>query len=88
MSASLEDELEVEHDSILSDLMGKLQDKSQLTMVGDIPQLQGTLRDYQKRGVSWLQYLENLGLNGCLADDMGLGKSVQVIARLVQEKKR
>lgn len=86
MSASLEDELEVEHDSILSDLMGKLQDKSQLTMVGDIPQLQGTLRDYQKRGVSWLQYLENLGLNGCLADDMGLGKSVQVIARLVQEK--
>ena len=32
MSASLEDELEVEHDSILSDLMGKLQDKSQLTM--------------------------------------------------------
>jgi SNF2 family DNA or RNA helicase len=27
-----------------------------------------------------------LGLNGCLADDMGLGKSVQVIARLVQER--
>jgi len=36
--------------------------------------------------VSWLQYLEALGLNGCLADDMGLGKSAQVIVRLVNEK--
>jgi len=26
------------------------------------------------------------GLNGCLADDMGLGKSAQVIVRLVNEK--
>ncbi|MEO0933809.1 MAG: DEAD/DEAH box helicase, partial [Cyanobacteria bacterium J06641_2] len=32
--------------------------------------------------------LERLGLNGCLADDMGLGKSVQVIARLIQEKEQ
>ncbi|MBA3922364.1 MAG: DEAD/DEAH box helicase, partial [Nostocaceae cyanobacterium] len=54
--------------------------------ITDLPNLQGNLREYQKRGVSWLQYLEQLGLNGCLADDMGLGKSVQVIARLVQEK--
>ena len=38
--------------------------------------------------MSWLDYLERLGLNGCLADDMGLGKSVQVIARLVQEKEQ
>ena len=48
--------------------------------------MQGKLREYQKRGVSWIQYLEKLGLNGCLADDMGLGKSVQVIARLIIEK--
>jgi SNF2 family DNA or RNA helicase len=44
------------------------------------------LRDYQKRGVSWLRYLESLGLNGCLADDMGLGKTMQVIATLILEK--
>ena len=50
----------------------------------DPEQLQGTLREYQKRGVSWIQYLEKLGLNGCLADDMGLGKTVQVIASLVK----
>jgi SNF2 family DNA or RNA helicase len=64
----------------------KLNDKSRLELVEELPQFQGTLREYQKRGVSWLSYLENLGLNGCLADDMGLGKTIQAIARLVQER--
>lgn len=85
-SAEVGDEWEVEHDDVLSEMMSKLQDKSQLEPIADDLNLQGTLREYQKRGVSWLQYLESLGLNGCLADDMGLGKSVQVIARLVQER--
>lgn len=81
-----EDEIEVEHDDVLADMMAKLNDKSRLEPIENPPQLQGTLREYQKRGVSWLQYLERLGLNGCLADDMGLGKSIQVIAQLVTEK--
>ena len=84
-SAEAGEEWEVEHDQALSDMIAKLQDKSQIEPVSDLP-LQGKLREYQKRGVSWLHYLERLGLNGCLADDMGLGKSVQVIARLVQER--
>lgn len=84
--AATEDDLEVEYDRSLSDLMVKLEDKSQLEPLPDLPLLQGTLREYQKRGVSWLGYLEQLGLNGCLADDMGLGKSVQVIAHLVHER--
>ncbi|MEI6441568.1 MAG: DEAD/DEAH box helicase [Nostocales cyanobacterium ELA583] len=77
---------DIEHDDILSDMMAKLQDKSRLEPISDQLNLQGNLREYQKRGVAWLEYLERLGLNGCLADDMGLGKSVQVIARLVQER--
>lgn len=85
-SAEAGEEWEVEHDEVLSEMMAKLQDKSQLEPISEQLNLQGNLREYQKRGVSWLQYLESLGLNGCLADDMGLGKSVQVIARLVQEK--
>ncbi|NJL09599.1 MAG: DEAD/DEAH box helicase, partial [Calothrix sp. SM1_7_51] len=85
-SAQMGDEWEIEHDEFLSEMMVKLQDKSQLEPVSDPVSLQGKLREYQKRGVSWLQYLEQLGLNGCLADDMGLGKSIQVIARLVIEK--
>jgi SNF2 family DNA or RNA helicase len=82
------EELEVESDKSLTEILEKLQDKSRLEPVNEIPNLQGSLREYQKRGVSWLQYLEQLGLNGCLADDMGMGKSFQVIARLVQERQK
>ena len=80
------EELEVERDQALSDMLEKLHDKSRLELIADPVRFQGKLRDYQKRGVSWLSYLESLGLNGCLADDMGLGKSAQVIARLLQER--
>ena len=82
--------LEVEFDrgQTLAEMLDKLHDKSRLEAIADPAQLQGTLREYQKRGVSWLSYLEQLGLNGCLADDMGLGKTVQVIARLVQEQEQ
>ncbi|WP_343410287.1 SNF2-related protein [Candidatus Amarolinea dominans] len=34
----------------------------------------GTLRPYQERGLAWLVFLRRVGLGGCLADDMGLGK--------------
>ncbi len=83
-----DDELEVECDrkDILADMLNKLSDKTKLHPVDNPDSFEGQLREYQKRGVSWLQYLEELGLNGCLADDMGLGKTVQVIARLVQER--
>ncbi|MFI2707490.1 DEAD/DEAH box helicase, partial [Nocardioides sp. CER28] len=42
--------------------------------------LQATLRDYQRRGLTWLADLTELGLGGCLADDMGLGKTITLIA--------
>lgn len=35
-------------------------------------------------GVKWLDYLHNQGLGGCLADDMGLGMTVQTIALLAR----
>jgi SNF2 family DNA or RNA helicase len=79
-------ELEFDRDQTLAEMMAKLNNKHQLDAIADPKTLQGTLRDYQKRGVSWLHYLEQLGLNGCLADDMGLGKTIQVIARLIQER--
>ncbi len=79
-------DLEVDRDGALAEMMAKLQDKQQFEPIENPPLLNGTLREYQRRGVAWLQYLENLGLNGCLADDMGLGKTVQIIARLVNEK--
>ena len=90
MKLTADEDLEVEYDrdDVLSTMLTQLNDKSHLEQMPDPETLQGTLRDYQKRGLSWLHYLDNLGLNGCLADDMGLGKTVQVIARLVQEREQ
>ncbi|MEQ9307742.1 MAG: DEAD/DEAH box helicase, partial [Marinoscillum sp.] len=42
--------------------------------------LTGTLRKYQKEGLNWLNFLDDFNFGGCLADDMGLGKSIQIIA--------
>ena len=42
----------------------------------------GELRDYQQRGVAWLQRLTELGMGGVLADEMGLGKTLMAIALL------
>ncbi len=44
----------------------------------------GELRHYQRRGLSWLQFLAKLGLGGCLADDMGLGKTATTLAHLIE----
>ncbi|MEX0868734.1 MAG: SNF2-related protein, partial [Nitriliruptoraceae bacterium] len=46
----------------------------------------GELRDYQRRGVAWLQALAELGIGGVLADEMGLGKTVQAIALLASRQ--
>src|SRR6266496_3928179 len=81
-----EDDLEWDHDQSLQDMLSRLHDKNAFAPIENPLALQGTLRDYQKRGVAWLQYLENLGLNPCLADDMGLGKTLEVIACLLKER--
>jgi len=48
----------------------------------------GTLRPYQKTGVSWLWFASSLRLGVCLADDMGLGKTIQVLGLLLLHKRR
>lgn len=45
-----------------------------------LPLINGELRDYQLKGVRWLISLWNNGLNGILADQMGLGKTVRADA--------
>ena len=46
----------------------------------------GTLRDYQREGLGWLQFVGRAGFGGCLADDMGLGKTIMVLALLVARR--
>ena len=50
--------------------------------------LQLQLRDYQLRGLRWLQQLREHRLGGILADDMGLGKTLQTLAHLLTEKEQ
>lgn len=50
----------------------------------DLPAaLNATLRPYQEKGFRWLAYLQEKGFGGCLAGDMGLGKTLQTIALLL-----
>lgn len=46
------------------------------------PDLDRTLRHYQKDGVNWLRFLEQSGCGGILADEMGLGKTLQTLTWL------
>ena len=53
--------------------------------------LRATLRPYQEIGVRWLWFLSRLGLGACLADVLGVGKTIQVLGLLLLlkgEKKR
>ncbi len=49
---------------------------------------QGELRPYQRDAVGWFHFLRELGFGGCLAEDMGLGKTVQVLALLESRRAR
>ncbi len=49
----------------------------------DPPQsFRGVLRAYQAEALGWLTFLDRAGLGGCLALDMGLGKTATVLARI------
>lgn len=51
-------------------------------------ELNATLRDYQKQGLDWLNYLDDFNFGSCLADDMGLGKTLQIIAFILSQNKK
>lgn len=49
---------------------------------------QGVLRHYQKAGYDWLHFLNRYGFGGCLADDMGVGKTIQTLAFIQSLRER
>lgn len=48
----------------------------------------GELRPYQKAGFDWLHFLREYKFGGCLADDMGTGKTISTLAFLQSLKER
>lgn len=69
----------------LFDLGRKLQHFDGIQDVEAPKTLKADLRDYQKTGLNWLQFLREYNLGGLLADDMGLGKTIQILAYLAYE---
>lgn len=51
-------------------------------------ELNATLRHYQQAGLNWLNFLDEFNFGGVLADDMGLGKSIQIIAFILSQRDR
>ncbi len=73
-------------DSWLKDKADELT-KSQGLVAVDLPKnLTAELRDYQRTGFAWLQFLSQYQLGGILADDMGLGKTLQILTHILYEK--
>ncbi|BHF77986.1 btaf1 RNA polymerase II, B-TFIID transcription factor-associated, 170kDa [Sparganum proliferum] len=56
---------------------------SSIKLLSNKTHVRAELRPYQKEGVNWLLFLQKYGLNGILADDLGLGKTLQTICVLV-----
>lgn len=78
----LDEQVKIELSSYEQSLAGEIQEVA-------IPEdLTGELRHYQHQGLSWLNHLDDLNFGGCLADDMGLGKSIQIIAFILLLRKK
>ncbi len=67
----------------LAETLRGLRSPEGLARVDPGPALHATLRPYQQAGVRWLYLLHRLGLGACLADDMGMGKTIQVLSLLL-----
>lgn len=78
-------------DSVKEELKIYAQRFSGFETIEEIPvpeALQGSLRHYQWQGLNWLNFLDDFNFGGCLADDMGLGKSIQIIAFLLSQRNK
>jgi len=84
---SIIDELfeKIDDTKILQELQNKrklLQQFKEIEKVKVPKSIKANLRDYQKEGLNWLNFLDKMKWGGILADDMGLGKTLQILSFL------
>jgi hypothetical protein len=80
-SSPLAGGVQVEGTSWATDILDKAQNIA-LEPVTMPPGFDGELRSYQAEALAWLGFLDTVGLGGCLALDMGLGKTPTVLAHV------
>ena len=77
---------EIEADGWITDLLGQLSGSESIAPIETPSTFHGKLRPYQLKGVSWLAFLKQFGFGACLADSMGLGKTIQLITLLLHDR--
>jgi SNF2 family DNA or RNA helicase len=78
----------IETEGWIKDLMDRLSNPAKIGAIKQPSQLHGQLRPYQLKGASWMAFLKQFGFGACLADDMGLGKSIQTISLLLHNREQ
>jgi SNF2 family DNA or RNA helicase len=77
--------VQVDADGWLGDLLSGEAER-RLTAIPAPAAFRGSLRPYQERGLAWMAFLSSIGVGGILADSMGLGKTIQLLALLAHER--
>ncbi len=72
----------------LAEKRDKLKKFTEIKKIKTPRNFHGKLRNYQKAGIHWLNFLDEYNWGGILADDMGLGKTIQILAFLLRQVKR
>lgn len=80
LDSLLEDLPDAVTDSFWNSLRDKIHTFKEIRQLDTPKGLQATLREYQKQGLSYLNFLREYGFGGILADEMGLGKTVQTLS--------
>jgi len=88
LDALLEEKKDVQIDDAFQKVRGRLRGFAGLSPAPQPAGFVGTMRPYQLEGLAWLLFLESIGLGGCLADDMGVGKTIQMLALLELHRER
>ncbi|MBI9034723.1 MAG: DEAD/DEAH box helicase family protein [Bacteroidales bacterium] len=81
----------IDNQEIIEEIATKRQKLSLFENISDveIPQIiDADLRDYQKQGLNWMNFLDEFSFGGILADDMGLGKTLQVLSFMAMRKEK
>jgi superfamily II DNA or RNA helicase len=74
--------ISVEGSGWAADLLAKASELASMEPVAEPEGFVGELRSYQAEALAWLSFVDSADLGGCLALDMGLGKTPTMLAHL------